>query len=331
MNDQRHRWTGEYHDADDDSHGHPFARPIVSGSRRPTTTVNTSSVVTNDGAQLGTTPPRGGPPRRVTATALAAIAGRLSDRDRTVIESIDEHRFLTVRQIQALHFTDHAPTSGSRIARRTLARLRRLGLLGTLERRVGGVRAGSAGLVHYIDDAGHQLLHGRRRHRVQDPSERFVSHRLAIADARIGLVSADRDGAIELVECTVEPACWRRYAGLGGTPATLKPDLYVETAMGRELVHAWFLEVDLGTESIPTLLRKCHDYESYRRVGAEQEEHGSFPLVVWSVTHRDPVKAERRREALRQAITGDRTLLAELFRIVIPQQLTGALQQRGQQ
>jgi hypothetical protein len=332
MNDQRHTWNDRRIETDGDgSHGHPIDHPIASGSQRPTTTVNTSSVVTNDGAQQGTTPPPNGLPRRVTATALAAIADRLSDRDRTVLASIAEHRFLTVRQIQALHFTDHAPTSGGRIARRTLARLRGFGLLGTLERRVGGVRAGSAGLVHYLDDAGHHLLHGSRRHRVQDPSERFVSHRLAIADAHIGLVSADRDGAIELVECTVEPASWRRYTGFGGARVTLKPDLYVETAVGRELVHAWFIEVDLGTESIPTLLRKCHDYESYRRVGTEQVEHGSFPLVVWSVTHHDPVKAERRRDALRQAITADRALLVELFRIVTPQQLTGALQHRGQQ
>lgn len=331
MNDQRHRSIARHHDATRGSDEHPFAHPIASGSRQPTTTVNTSPVVTNDGAPRGTTQPPSGPPRRVTASALAAIADRLSDRDRIVLVSIAEHRFLTVRQIQALHFAGHAPISGSRIARRTLARLRSFGLLGTLERRVGGVRAGSAGLVHYIDDAGHQLLHGRRRQRVQDPSERFVSHRLAIADAHIELVDADRGGAIELVECTVEPTSWRRYTGLGGAPVTLKPDLYAETAVSGELVHAWFIEVDLGTESIPTLLRKCRDYESYRRIGTEQEQHGSFPLVVWSVTHHDSVKAERRREALRQAIATDRTLLDELFRIVAPQQLADAVQHRGQQ
>jgi hypothetical protein len=332
MNVKHHNWNERCHETDDSSsHGHPIDHPIGSGSRRPMTSVNTPIVVTNDGAQSGTTPARDTMPGRVTAAALAAISGRLSDRDRTVLESIAEHRFLTVRQVELLHFADHAPTSGGRIARRTMARLRAFGLLGTLERRVGGVRAGSAGLVHYVDDAGHQLLHGRRRHRVQDPSARFVDHRLAIADAHIRLVSADRGRATTVVQCAVEPTSWRRYTGLGGARVTLKPDLYVETAAGRDLVHAWFVEIDLGTESIPTLLRKCRDYESYRRSGIEQEEHGSFPLVVWSITHDDPAKAERRRDALRQAIAADRALLAELFRIVTPQQLIGALQHRGQQ
>lgn len=331
MNDQRHHKNGSDRDTDHRSHGHPIAHPIASGSPPPTTTGNTPVVVTNDGAPQGTTTPRVDTPRRVTASTLAAIADRLSDRDRAVLASIAEHRFLTARQIQALHFADHASTSGDRIARRTLARMRQCGLLGTLERRIGGVRAGSAGQVYYLDDAGHQLLSGRRRHRVQDPSDRFVDHRLAIADAHIGLVSAHRGGVIELVDCAAEPASWRQYTGLGGARVTLKPDLYVEIAAGQELVHAWFVEVDLGTESIPTLLRKCRDYESYRRIGIEQEEHGSFPLVVWSITHHDPVKAERRRDALRQAVTADRTLLAELFRIVTPQQLPGALQHRGQQ
>lgn len=331
MSERSHRWDDSSHAADGGGHSRPFAHPIASGSRRPTTSIDTPVVVTNNGAHPGTTPPRGDSPRRLTATAIEAIAGRLSDRDRAILASIAEHRFLTVRQVEALHFADHAPASGSRIARRTLARLRGLSLLGTLERRVGGVRAGSAGMVHYVDDAGQRLLHGYRRQRVQDPSARFVEHRLAIADTHIGLVSAHRDGAIDLVESTVEPTSWRRYTGLGGARVTLKPDLYVETAAGRELVHAWFVEVDLGTESIPTLLRKCHDYERYRRTGTEQEQHGSFPLVVWNVTHRDPVKSERRRDALRQAIAADRSLLDELFRIVSPQQLTGALQQRGQQ
>jgi hypothetical protein len=330
MNDQHQRCNTPHHDSGT-SGGHPLAHPLAAGSPRPTTTANTPIVVTNDGAQQGTTPPQTATPRYVTASALTAIAGRLSDRDRAVLASIAEHRFLTVRQVEGLYFPDHAPGSGARIARRTMARLRELGLLGTLPQRVGGVRAGSAGLVHYLDDAGQLLLYGRRKHRVQDPSARFIDHHLAVADTHIGLVSGDRDRTIELVECTVEPASWRRYTGLGGARLTLKPDLYVETAAGRELVNAWFVEVDLGTESIPTLVRKCHDYEDYRRSGTEQADHGSFPLVVWSITHPDAAKAERRREALRQTIAADRSLLDELFRIVDPQQLIGALQRRGQQ
>jgi hypothetical protein len=154
---------------------------------------------------------------------------------------------------------------------------------------------------------------------------------LAIADAHVALVQADRQGHFELVECAVEPASWRRFTGIGGARLTLKPDLYVETAAtpDSELVHAWFVEVDLGNEGIQTLLKKCRDYESYRQTGIEQEQGGGFPLVVWSVTHPEPTKAERRRLALRDAIDTDRSLPNELFRVIRPDQLVTPLQTGG--
>ena len=169
--------------------------------------------------------------------------------------------------------------------------------------------------MHYVDVVGDQLLHGhsgRRARRFHEPSRRFVKHQLAIADSRLALIQADRQRHLELVECALEPASWRRFRGIGGARLTLKADLYVEiaTTPDGDFVNAWFVEVDLGTESITTLLKKCRDYEAYRRTGIEQEEGGGFPLVVWSVTHPHPVKAEARRRALREAIDAnrDRTL-----------------------
>lgn len=40
-----------------------------------------------------------------------------------------------------------------------------------------------------------------------EPSLLFLDHTLAIAEANIDLVLADRAGKLELVE--VEPTCWR--------------------------------------------------------------------------------------------------------------------------
>ncbi|PEG33318.1 hypothetical protein CQY20_31470 [Mycolicibacterium agri] len=112
---------------------------------------------------------------------------------------------------------------------------------------------------------------------------------------------------------------------------TLKADLYVEiaTAPDSEFVNAWFIEVDLGTETISTLLKKCRDYEAYRRSGIEQADEGGFPLVAWSVTHSDPSKGQQRRLALQAAIERDRTLTPELFRIVAPDQLVSLLRVGG--
>jgi hypothetical protein len=316
--------------------GHPGTHPVASRTTPSLTSVNTPLGSANDGAQQGTIPPKRHRKQRIRARDVTELASWLSERDFAILHSIDEHQFLTVRQVEAFHFADHTPASGARIARRVLAKLREYRLLGTFGRRVGGTHGGSHGLVHYLDAVGDQLLNsrsGRRARRFHEPSARFLSHRLAVADARIALIQADRSHLFELAACAVEPSAWRHYTGLGGARLALKTDLYAETAVppGGEFVHAWFVEIDLGTESVTTLIRKCHEYESYRRSGVEQDATGSFPLVVWSITHPDPVKAERRREALRQAIAADRSLLAELFRVVTPQQLIGALQHRGQQ
>lgn len=315
---------------------HPIAHPFVS------TSIDTSSLAhgnspspgaANDGAHTGTTPSRGRH-RRTHAKDVDAIADRLSERDRAILQSVAEHQFLTIRQVERIHFADHAPTSGARIARRTLARLREFRLLGTLERPIGGVRAGSAGLVHYVDVVGDQLLRGRsgrQARRFYEPSPRFLNHRLAVADTHVSLVEANRQRRLELVDCVVEPASWRRYTGIGGARLTLRDDVYAEMAAspGSELVYAWFIEVDLGTESIPTLRKKCREYEAYRRTGIEQDRHGAFPFVVWSVTHPHPAKAESRRLALREAIDADSQLTSELFHVVAPNQLIALLQKGG--
>lgn len=308
----------------------PIAGQFASSNKPPLTSINGALMVGNDGAHTGTTAPKSRAKRRMNAPDVEELASRLSERDIAILGSIAEHQFLTAHQVEVLHFAD-LPAAGNRIARRTLARLRDHRLLGTLKRRIGGVRADSGGLVHYVDDVGNQLLHGRRVRRVFDPSPRFVGHRLAVADAHLALIEADRQRQFELVHSAVEPKSWRRFTGIGGARLILKPDLYAETAVppGSDFVRAWFIEIDLGTEHVQTLLKKCRDYEAYRRTGIEQTDGGSFPVVIWSVTHAEEEKAVRRRTALQQAIASDRTLPSALFRVIAPDQLVPLLQQGG--
>jgi hypothetical protein len=313
---------------------HPVAHPVAASKKSPLTSVNTNLGSANDGAHTGTTPSQLGKKQRTPSGDIEALRDRLSERDLAILRSVAEHQFLTVRQIETLHFADNAPTSGPRIARRALARLRNVRILGTLDRHIGGLGRGSESLIHYVDVSGDQLLRGRsgrRARRFEEPSRRFVKHRLAIADTHVTLIEADRQRRFELVECTVEPSSWRRFAGLGGARLILKPDLYVETAMSpkTEFVHAWFIEVDLSTESIATLLRKCRDYETHRRTGIEQAHGGGYPLVVWSVADSDEARAERRRQALREAIEGDWNLTTALFRVIAPDRLVPLLASGG--
>src|SRR5436305_924378 len=194
--------------------------------------------------------------------ARAQLGHELSERDIAVIRAVREHRFLTARQIEQLHFSDHAsPEAGARICRRVLARLTNERLLARLERRVGGVRAGSASYVYALGSAGGQILDGARN-RVTEPSSLFLDHTLAIAEARLALEVAARDRFFDLVEVEIEPSCWRRYSGPGGAPATVKPDLYVVTAR-EDFEDCWFLEIDRNTESPAAISRKCRAYDLY--------------------------------------------------------------------
>src|SRR5918911_3628341 len=116
---------------------------------------------------------------------LAQLRERLSERDVQVLRSVAEHRFLRTRQIEALHFDDHASDlAGARVCRRVLARLTEERLLTRLQRRVGGVRAGSASFVYTLGPVGRRLLDDPPR-RTAEPSAAFLAHTLAGAQAPI--------------------------------------------------------------------------------------------------------------------------------------------------
>ncbi|BBX63229.1 hypothetical protein MSAS_24030 [Mycobacterium saskatchewanense] len=328
-NDPRQQNWGE--------HGGPVAGPVASTNPLPSSPVDGQSPSIpsgNSGAPRGTTTPANAPTdQRISASGIDLINNRLSDRDRAILASVDQHQFLTVRHIEALHFDAIAPDARSRITRRVLARLRGLRVLDVIDRRIGGVRSGSQGLIYHVGVAGDRLLERpvRRGARLRyDPSARFLGHRLAVADAHVALITADRDQTLQLIDSAVEPATWRTYTGLGSARRTLKPDLFAATATDDELAHAWFIEIDRGTEHIPTLLHKCREYEAYRRTGIEQDRHGSFPVVIWSMTHSDPANAARRRQALAEAIEADPRLPNALFRIVDPEQLLLLIERGGQ-
>jgi hypothetical protein len=242
------------------------------------------------------------------------VARNLGDRDRAILDSLAAHRFLTTAQIERFHFEGHlSPEAAARICRRVLHRLHQLRVLEHLDRRVGGVRAGSASYVWRVGLIGDRLLQlgtaDQPRARRKEPSLRHLEHCLAIADAHLALRDLAAAGTVELLQVQTEPACWRTAASFGSN--ILKPDLYAVTAAGDYEDH-WFVEVDRATESLPTLLKKCAQYEAYRRTGSEQDRLGVFPLVVWVVP--DQARADK----LRHAIASSRNLDPDLYRVCTP-------------
>lgn len=253
---------------------------------------------------------------RIGRHGLTRLREQLSDRDLAILQAVASHRFLTTQHLQRLHFIDHATsTSAARTCRLVTQRLGQLNVLHSLDRRIGGIRAGSASYVWTTGAVGRRLLDaerdGNRSRRHQEPSERFLDHALAIADVHLTLKEAHRGGQLELLSLDLEPACWRPYTSSAGSRAVLQPDLAATTGAG-DYEDAWFIEVDLGSEHLPTLLRKCQQYQAYRETGIEQQRYGGFPIVIWLL------QTERRVEQLVEAIQRSRQLDGRLFVVTTP-------------
>lgn len=248
---------------------------------------------------------------RVSRREIAELRARLGERDRQILDHVGRLRLLCARQVQALFFpaSDYSsPASAARCCRRVLERLTRERLLVRLARRVGGVRAGSASFVYSLGPVGQRVLDsGGPRRRLAEPSRWFVEHTLAIASFLVSLQSESVAGRFELLTWQSEPACWRQVATLGGR-LVLRPDLHVTLGTG-DYELRWFIEIDRGSEHLPTLLRKCRLYHSYYRSGHEQRAHGVFPRVLWLMSD------EQRAKRLRTTIENDRRLTAALFHV----------------
>lgn len=222
---------------------------------------------------------------RPPAGRVGRLRARLGNRDLETLESLGKLRLATGDQLQRLHVADGSTATRARRARALLQRLADMKLVVRLGRRVGGVRAGSSGYVYGLSGHGQAVLAidgpmGGRRRRVWETSPSFQDHVLDVAEVYVRLVEAERTGNAELLAFDTEPAAWRTFPGIGGQAVTLKPDAYARLVVG-EFEHSTFIEVDRGTESVPTLIRKMGVYVAYWRSGIEQAEHEVFPRVLW--------------------------------------------------
>jgi hypothetical protein len=267
----------------------------------------------------------------MTPSYTPDLGFHLTDRDIRILEVLERHRLLTTRQIQRLHlpakpFGDHASVSAAtRGTTRILGRLEGFKAVARLERRIGGQEHGSALTIWHLGSAGERYLRHRRgdtaRAHYLEPGRPFIAHTLAVADIAVTLHEHADAGQFELLEIAPEPACWRPFT-TGSSSTVLKPDLFAVTADPLTETHS-FVEVDLDTEHLPAVLRKCRVYQRYFRTGEEQAQRGLFPAVVWIVP------TTKRARQLQDAIHNARDLDATLFWITTTDQALAHLAPYG--
>jgi Replication-relaxation len=229
------------------------------------------------------------PARYLTADRLAALDAGLSDRERSVIQTVRTLRVMSGAQLQRWHFTDARPRERQRVMARLVARR----LVAQLPRQVGGVRRGSAGAVFALDVAGQRLTdgtgpaHGYKVQRPWLPGPATLAHALGIAEVVTRLVEGERAGLVRLVAYETEPHCWRHFLGRGGGRETVKPDAYLHLGIDGYADH-WFIEYDRGTQSPRTLGRKAEQYRRYWATGRELHRLGVHPRTLFVVE--DPAR-----------------------------------------
>jgi hypothetical protein len=242
----------------------------------------------------------------VGAAYLDWLQESLSERDWAVVRDVAKLRLVTGQQLERLHFSELAETSRPVVRRRVLGRLVRARVLGTLERRIGGVRAGSAGLVYALDIAGKRLMTNEARAtRPSLPGERHVRHVLAISQLYVDLVELARAGEPTLDQFEAEPSSWWPD-GQGGR---LKPDAHVVVGNDEHIDH-WWIEVDLATEHLPTLKRKLAIYLDF----AQRGQLGPGGIMPWVLV---TVPDEKRCSEIDRVIRQLSSQAGELFTVAL--------------
>lgn len=170
---------------------------------------------------------------RVGKNQLEKYSEELTEREREILASLKKCKFLLIGQIQRLHIIDASTQKAARrAAARELRKLKDYGLVATLERRIGGTRAGSGSLIWHLTEAGERFLamenseqYSRRRY--LEPSRMFLRHSLAVSECYVQLVEIyRRTPGLTLLTADWEPDCWRPYTQHGKI-ISLKPDLFI--------------------------------------------------------------------------------------------------------
>jgi len=226
---------------------------------------------------------------RITRARLRLLADELPDRYTMPVLHLSRARALSGGQLdRLLQQPGTAPRTAERARQRAMTHLCHLGLAATLERRIGGVRAGSAGYVHVLTPAGHKLaalLTGQQppqriRHS-RAPGRTFIAHALDIAEIYVQLTEKSRSGGFRVAAFVTESASWWHASGV-----VLRPDAYTRLATPTHR-DCWWLEIDRDTESAPRLRGKFRDYLDHANYGGTGPD-GALPRVL--VTAPTPIR-----------------------------------------
>jgi len=242
----------------------------------------------------------------------------LTARDVSIILSVYENRFLRRDQIQRLHFTGASLQAAS-------ARLKKLSNHKFLDKLQRAVAGGASQAVYALDKRGADVVAAaleidRRKIRWNRANNRvewlFMDHTLGISEFKVCLDVALAGRPEELLFYQRgEKSHLRRISMTGARKKyfVVAPDAFLGIQTGRGKC-IFFLEVDLGTETLSRFAEKVKAYKRYWKSRQYTEEYGFNNFRVLTVCESD-----RRLSNLRQAtgkVGGQRMFLFTTFQKV---------------
>ncbi|MBW4717349.1 replication-relaxation family protein [Saccharothrix obliqua] len=242
---------------------------------------------TRQRALRGHTPARPTPRAASSADHLAMLARRLTPRDRWICRMLWEHRVLTSHQITALAFPSFR--SGRQ-------RLRELHGWGVVDRFRPLVATGTAPMHYVLAPAGATVLAAENGVDVKDFGYRHerafgiahslrLAHTVGVNEWFTALVDRARHPLpgedVALTAWWSETRCARHFGDM------VKPDGYGRWRADDRQVE-WFLEYDLGTESLPKVAGKITGYAALA-----QATGITTPLLVWLLTAQREANARK--------------------------------------
>ncbi|MFM0773127.1 replication-relaxation family protein [Streptococcus suis] len=249
---------------------------------------------------------------------------RLTKRDYDVLSLFNRCRYATTKQLVELYFRENKPKTATRRANLLTKKLSNLGLIHHLERRIGGVRAGSGSYIWHITYKGIKVLREiepsvklKLKNRYE-PTRNHLKHQLFVTQLFVELYKLHSGRKLFLENFSFEPKCWRSFTTLF-SHFTLKPDAFAKLIIG-DFEDAYFFEADNATEHIGRVIAKCKQYIAYFNTGIEQRENEVFPLVVWIVPD------EKRKIGILNRIKEDLDAYWELFEVVTLDEFSGFMQ-----
>ena len=218
---------------------------------------------------------------------------QLTDRDKEVIRAIYDYRVLRQDHIQALFFGSN-PGAKARAQKRLVKLFDHKYLTRFFLPTVGGMN--SSPILYGLDKKGAELLRLEFGYdelhwysSMNDLSDDFLAHTLAIADFRVAVTVACQTEGYELLDWQGENELKADYDHVNvhtskghRQSVPVVPDSYfvIATPMGK--AH-FFLELDRGTMTTNRFRTKVEAYVAYFQQGY-QRRYGTKSLRILTVT-----------------------------------------------